>query len=244
MNKWKVIAGILLIFILGVFSGVVGTSAFFKHRIKRFMDPQGPPPPIRLLQRQLGQFELSSEQHARIDALFEEMHREFFSRLKKGQKEIKQLFDEYISQIKGVLASEQGEKLDRIVEQIENRMQAMQPPPPPMGHGGPPSGNGFQGPVPKGMFIRQLQKELSLSDEQVRQTSSVLGEERERQQELFSKTKNGKGDPDDIRNRMDALRRETDARMVSILTPEQMERFKALRRPPGAPDRPSPMVRE
>jgi len=244
MNKWKVIAGILLIFILGVFSGAIGTSTFFKHRIKRFMDPQGPPPPIRLLQRQLGEFDLSSEQHARIDALFEEMHREFVRRMKKGQKEIKQLFDEYISQIKGVLASEQGEKLDRIVERIENRMQAMQSPPPPMGHGGPPPGDGFKGPAPKGMFIQRLQKELSLSDEQVQQIRPILEEEREKQKELFSKTVNGEGDRDDFRNRMDAIRRETDARMVSILTPEQMERFRALRQPPGFPGRPSPMGKE
>lgn len=241
MNKSKVIAGILLIFILGVFSGAVGTSALFKHRIKRFMDPQGPPPPIRLLQRQLDEFDLSFEQHARIDGLFEEMHHEFVGRLEKGQKEIKQLFDEYISQIKDVLASEQGEKLDRIVERIENRMR---PPLPPGVPGGPAFGLGFQGAGPKGMFIQRLQKELSLSDEQVQQIGSVLEEEREMHQALFAKKAQGEGDRDDFRDRMDALHRKTDARVASILTSDQMERFQALRRPPGFPDGPLPMGRE
>lgn len=226
MNRWKVIAGILLIFILGVFSGVIGSGLFFKHHIKRFMDPAGPPPPIRFLQRQLDRFELSVDQQTQIDALFEEMNREFFELIRKSQPEFKLLFDRYISQIRKKLGPDQQEKLNRMVERIESHLQRMQPPT--FRKKGPFPGDRRSGPDLERILDR-LAWELDLSDDQMRQLRPLLEKQWENRRRLFLEETNRDG-RSSLHEKMMVINEETARQLESVLTPEQVASFKKLRR--------------
>jgi hypothetical protein len=218
MNRWKVIAGILLIFILGAFCGVIGSGVLLKHRIKRFMDPAGPPPPIRVLQRQLDAFELSEDQRVRVDALVDAMHREFTDFFRKTQPQFKAVFDRHVSQIRAVLDPVQQKQLDEAVNRIETRMKQ-----PPFGRKGP-----RPGPDPERLF-RRLQQQLNLSDDQLAQIRPILDEEMEKRHGMLSDAE-GSHDRRARREQMMQLHQATEKRLQAILTPEQLEAFRTLRR--------------
>lgn len=226
MNRWKVVAGILLIFTLGAFCGVIGSGLFFKHRVKRFMDPAGPPPPIHFLQRQLDDFQLSAKQQEQIDALLDDMHREFVELIKKSQPEFKALFDRYITQIREELRPDQQEKLNRVVKRIERHLQHMKPPP---SRGRDPFfGDRRLGPDPD-RIIGRLQKRLALSNDQVQQMRSILEKQWEKRSDLFKKDTTSDS-RSDWQEKMTKLRQETNRQLEAIMTPEQVEAFKKLRR--------------
>ncbi|BBO70961.1 hypothetical protein DSCA_48910 [Desulfosarcina alkanivorans] len=225
MNRWKVIAGILMIFILGAFCGVIGSGLFLKHRIKRFMDPAGPPPPIRFLQRQFDDFQLSAEQQARIDALFDDMHREFDELFRKSQPEFKALFDRYLSQIREVLRPDQQEKLNRVAARIESHLQRMKPPP--FRNKAPFSGGRRLRPDPHRQLDR-LAWELDLTRDQVLQMRPILEEQMAKRRRLLENTTND--NRGGLREKLMAIGEETDRRLETILNPEQAASFKKLRR--------------
>lgn len=214
MNRWKVVAGILLIFILGALSGAAVTNTFFKHRIKRFMDPKGPPPPILILQRQMDRLTLSQDQQDRIDALFDEMHREFTDLWKKSQPIFKQLFDRYLLRIREVLTPVQQEKLDRSVERIEKRMERMKPLPPPEKRGAL-----FDAP--------RLQKEFGLTVDQAERSAAIIKDLKKKGDAVHRRF-------DEemllLQDRMEAELKQIwsqgEARLSDILSKQQMERLR------------------
>ncbi|WP_319524066.1 hypothetical protein [uncultured Desulfosarcina sp.] len=238
MNRWKVVAGILLIFILGALSGAMGTHVFFRHRIKRFMDPKGPPPPILILQGQMDELALSPDQQNRIDALFDDMHREFSDLWKKSQPIFKQLFDQYLLRIREVLNPAQREKLDRTVERIEKRMERMKPPPPPLP---PPEKRG----VKRGVLYDapQLQKELGLTADQAEKSATILRDLKKKSDAVHRRFE---AEMLPIHDRMDAelkqIRSEAKAGLSEMMSEEQMERLRIENAPPRGPGTPSPQI--
>jgi hypothetical protein len=128
MNKWKAIAGILFIFILGGLVGALGTGMVVKQRIKRFADPRRPPPPIRVLQRQLRRMTLSAEQEAAMTPVLERMHAGFQALLEKSRPEFDRLFDSHVQEIREKLNAGQQEQLDATVQKIKAHLERMHSP--------------------------------------------------------------------------------------------------------------------
>jgi len=128
MNKWKAIAGILLIFILGGLVGALGTGMVVKQRIKRFSDPKGPPPPIYFLQRQLRRMSLSADQETEIFSILDRMHVDFMALLKKSRPEFDRLFDTHVQEIREQLDAGQQEQLDATVQKIKAHLKRMHSP--------------------------------------------------------------------------------------------------------------------
>ena len=74
MRLLKVCVGILLIFIMGMLAGTLGTGFFIKHRIGRFIQGGGPPPPIRILERLSAKLDLSKPQQREIEKILKQAH--------------------------------------------------------------------------------------------------------------------------------------------------------------------------
>ncbi|MCB2148652.1 MAG: hypothetical protein KQI81_19390 [Deltaproteobacteria bacterium] len=128
MNKWKAIAGILLIFILGGLVGSLGTGMVVKQRIKRFADPKRPPPPIYFLQRQLRQMSLSADQEGKITPILDRMHAGFLALLEKSRPEFDRLFDSHVQEIREQLDASQQEQLDATVQKIKAHLERLHSP--------------------------------------------------------------------------------------------------------------------
>ncbi|WP_155318857.1 Spy/CpxP family protein refolding chaperone [Desulfosarcina alkanivorans] len=88
--------------------------------------------------------------------------------------------------------------------------------------------DGRRGPDPERMLSR-LQDELALSDEQVQQMRPILEEQMATRRSLFQEVE-GRGDRSAMREKMIRLRQEADRQLESILTPEQLEAFREMRR--------------
>jgi len=120
MKRWKLISGLLLVFVLGVLAGSFGTRVYLKDRFEHLRkDPKARQAFImRKLSKEL---ELTQDQKIKVEKIVEQMgekRREFFL---KNRPEIKQIMDEGFLQIKKELNSDQQKKLDVLRAEFEER---------------------------------------------------------------------------------------------------------------------------
>ena len=123
MKRWKLISGLLLVFVLGVLAGSFGTRVYLKDRFEHLRkDPKARQAFImRKLSKEL---ELTQDQKTKIEKIVEQMgakRREFYL---KNRPEIKRIMDEGFLQIKKELNNDQQKKLDVLREEFEKRRKA------------------------------------------------------------------------------------------------------------------------
>ena len=123
MKRWKLISGLLLVFVLGILAGAFGTRIYLKDRFAHLRkDPKARQAFImRKLSKEL---ELTPDQKIKIEKIVEhlgEKRREFFL---KNRPEIKKIMDEGFLQIKKELDDDQQKKLDELREEFEKRRKA------------------------------------------------------------------------------------------------------------------------
>jgi hypothetical protein len=123
MKRWKLISGLLLVFVLGVLAGSFGTRVYLKDRFEHLRkDPKARQAFImRKLSKEL---ELTQDQKTKIEKIVEQMgakRREFYL---KNRPEIKRIMDEGFLQIKKELNNDQQKKLDVLREEFEKRKKA------------------------------------------------------------------------------------------------------------------------
>ena len=123
MKRWKLISGLLLVFVLGVLAGAFGTRVYLKDRFERLRkDPKARQAFImRKLSKEL---ELTPGQKIKIEKIVEQLgekRREFFL---KNRPEIKKIMDEGFAQIKKELDNDQQKKLDVLRAEFEKRRKA------------------------------------------------------------------------------------------------------------------------
>ena len=123
MKRWKLVSGLLLVFVLGILAGAFGTRIYLKDRFAHLRkDPKARQAFImRKLSKEL---ELTQDQKIKVEKIVEQVgakRREFF--LKK-RPEIKKIMDEGFLQIKKELNNDQQKKLDVLREEFEKRRKA------------------------------------------------------------------------------------------------------------------------
>ena len=123
MKRWKLISGLLLVFVLGVLAGSFGTRVYLKDRFEHLRkDPKARQAFImRKLSKEL---ELTQDQKIKVEKIVEQMgakRREFYL---KNRPEIKRIMDEGFLQIKKELNNDQQKKLDVLREEFEKRKKA------------------------------------------------------------------------------------------------------------------------
>jgi Skp family chaperone for outer membrane proteins len=85
----------------------------------------------------------------------------------------------------------------------------------------------FKVPDPE-QVISDLTKELGLSDMQVEQIRPVIQNHAEKRNEIFDQYRSeGRSGRQEMRSQMEALREETESELASVLTEEQMEKYRA-----------------
>jgi biopolymer transport protein ExbB/TolQ len=220
MNRWKVITGILLIFVMGAFSGALGTSFYTQKRIKRFIDPKGPPPPIRILERQLDELNLSTEQQRKTNALLEQMHIAFFEIMDKAKPEMDEHFKRHVQLLRAELTPQQQRAFDNTIQRIEDRMKRMSPPP-------------FR-PKPPTASLSQMQDEFDLTPEQTQKSELVIVSMEKKRREIFRRFETAKTLLDDkMESDMAQLMDETEAQLETFLSAEQAEGLRKAYAPKG-----------
>ncbi len=123
MKRWKLVSGLLLVFVLGILAGSFGTRVYLKDRFAHLRkDPKARQAFImRKLSKEL---ELTQDQKTKIEKIVEQVgakRRQFFL---KNRPEIKRIMDEGFSQIKKELNNDQQKKLDALRKEFEKRRKA------------------------------------------------------------------------------------------------------------------------
>jgi len=121
VKRLKVCIGILLIFVLGMLAGTLGTGFFIKHRIGRFVGGEGPLPPIRVLERLSGKLDLSKPQQIEIEKILKQAHAQLIEFRRGYRPEFEKIFNDTIEQIKQNLDNRQKQKLDKLTESLKHR---------------------------------------------------------------------------------------------------------------------------
>ena len=133
MNKTKVkiVAGVLVVFLLGVITGVLGTNIYVMHGIRKFTSGRPPEAHKNLLMRRLSrELDLTEDQKPQVEKILEEANVEIRAFLTKSRAEFEQIMQPRKAQLKEILTPTQQEKLDKIFARMQQRWHRPPPPPP------------------------------------------------------------------------------------------------------------------
>ncbi len=116
--RWKLISGLLLVFVLGVLVGSVGTGFYLKHRLAPIIkEPRAKK--AFIMKRLSKKLNLTPNQKTKIEPIVEQMiekRREYY---RKTRPEIKRIMDQGFTQIKEELNEDQKKKLDELREKFQ-----------------------------------------------------------------------------------------------------------------------------
>ena len=116
MKRWKLIAGIILVFVLGVLSGTLGTGFYVKQKMKPIrQDPKAKRTVI--IEKLTNRLDLKENQIPKIEKILDEIDQ----RRREYHQEIRKMRTESISQMKKELTPEQQKKLDQLHQEWEKR---------------------------------------------------------------------------------------------------------------------------
>ena len=244
MNKFKLTAGVILLLIVGVLAGSLGTGIYFKKRVERF-ESGGPlvPERVRIV---LGRFSddlnLTKEQRDEIGKIVRESQEKMLALGRETLPQIEEINKQSLSSIQEKLNSEQKNKLDELYQRMKDFRkkspgQATSPqmthePAPP--RGGPeqiprqrtsdvtlPNWTSESTPPQKDdmRFLDALKDRLNLSQEQEAKVRSIMQESAREREKILEKYR---GDLVEIENSIEKS-------LSNILTKEQMEKYKTAK---------------
>ena len=123
MKRWKLVSGLLLVFVLGILAGAFGTRIYLKDRFAHLRkDPKARQ--AFIMGKLSKELELTPDQKIKVEKIVEQVgakRRELFL---KNRPEIKKIMDEGFAQIKKELNNDQQKKLDVLREEFEKRRKA------------------------------------------------------------------------------------------------------------------------
>jgi hypothetical protein len=227
-NKVKVVGGVLLIFILGVLAGSVGTGVFMKHRITRLMHG-GAPMPVRVMTRMTQRLDLSAEQRGEIDRILEESRGKWIEFKSRVLPEFHESFEEDLGKIKAVLTEEQKDRLDRMYQRAKKRARFRD--------GGAPFMKGGH----KGEILSRLKHRLDMGEEEFSRVRAIIAEGTATRRRIKRKYREQweAGSPA-MKNELEQHRKAVEERLAKILDAEQMavyresmERLRSFRKGMG-----------
>lgn len=137
MAKWKIWAGLLVLFVSGVLIGSVGTRIYVRHKISGIVARERPVIRDLFLRRLTRELDLTKEQRLEVEGIANRTAEKFHELQKQHRGEVEGILDQAVSDMKEQLSPEQQERLDSIREEMKARQRRMHgrhrpdfPPPP------------------------------------------------------------------------------------------------------------------
>jgi len=119
MNKIKISVGILIVFVLGILIGVLGTKMILKQRIEKFA--KGDPPAVRILKKYSDRLDLNESQKKEIKKIILQTRDKLREHRKKFRPEFEKIMNENFAMMKEHLNTEQKEELEKMVQEMKRR---------------------------------------------------------------------------------------------------------------------------
>jgi len=129
MKRFKIFSGILLVFIVGAMTGILGTGLLIKSRFEKFSKSHEPPM-FRVFKRFSDRLDLTEIQKDKIEMILEDSKGKMIAFRKKYQPEYQKLFDDTNHKIKEELTVEQQQKFEKFIKRIKKHAFRPHRPPP------------------------------------------------------------------------------------------------------------------
>jgi hypothetical protein len=218
MHKGKLIAGVILVFAVGVLAGSLGTRTYVTHRLRAF-GPGGPPPHQRkalVTERLARELNLTESQRADIGKIVEESEAKMLAVRRKYLPEIKQITDTGLALMREKLTPDQRVKLEALHRKLEDR-----------------HARAFIRSIETGESAEQvlsaLKQRLILTDDQLTGVVTIIEDDIAERRRIVEKYESQEHpDPSLLRDEVRALDRSIEKRLSEILTREQMETYRSL----------------
>ena len=217
MRKLKVCVVILLIFILGMLVGTLGTGFFIKNRIANFFRGNGSPPPIRILERLSAKLDLSKSQQTEIEEILKQAQGQLIDFRQVYRPGFEEIFNSTIEQIKQKLDSRQKQKLDKLTERLRHRFRNHHGPRPILSEKTPEQ------------VISNMKIRLNLTKKQETDIRPIIESGIVNKRKILKKYEDQKEQVSrSMSNEMKELQKSIEKRLSNILTAEQMEDYRGF----------------
>ena len=149
MAKWKIWAGLLVLFVSGVLIGSVGTRIYVRHKISGMIARERPFIRNLFLHRLTRELDLTKEQRQEIEQIANRTAEQFHELQRQHRAQVEDILDQAVTDMKEDLSPEQQKQVDEIRNQMKvwhkmrlwhkrNKRKMHGPPPPGMLEHRPP----------------------------------------------------------------------------------------------------------
>jgi uncharacterized membrane protein len=112
MKNWKAVAGIVLVFVLGMFAGGLVTVGVIRHRLLT----HGPEVIANAIVRRLSwELRLDAGQRQQLRGIVTEAQQQMKVVRQQAQPQVTQIVDEAVAKVRATLRPEQQAKFDKLV---------------------------------------------------------------------------------------------------------------------------------
>jgi hypothetical protein len=122
MNKLKLAAGVILLLIVGMLAGSLGTGIYYKKRVERF--ESGGPPVSERVRIILGRFSedlrLTDEQRTEFEKIIKESQEELMNLGRSIFPEIEKINEKTFASMKEKLTDEQKNELEILIQKMQD----------------------------------------------------------------------------------------------------------------------------
>lgn len=122
MKNWKAIAGVCLVFVLGMVAGGFLTVHVITKRIQRIV--QGGPQAVNqiIVKRLTKRLDLDADQSSKLMDILVDARKDIRSARAQISPQLKQIMDDSESKVRAMLKPEQQKKFDEVLENNKERI--------------------------------------------------------------------------------------------------------------------------
>jgi len=249
MNKLKLAAGVILLLIVGVLAGSLGSGIYYKKRVEKY-ESGGPPVSERVrvvLGRLSDDLDLTNEQRVEFEKIVKESQEKILTLGRKILPDIEEINEQTFASIKNKLTAEQKDKIEALIQRMKEareRFPSGQPRPKQQPSKAPsnqfrPQEEAEEAPVPKTpdtippegipnsmppqrdtvRLVNALKEHLNLSKDQEAKVRSIMESSAGEREKILEK----------YRSDLVEIDKAYENNLSDILTKEQMEKYKAAK---------------
>ena len=122
MKKWRLITGVILVFILGLLVGSVGTQVYHRQWSERFKKAPEARRAI-FMNRLTKELRLTEDQQRQVEVIIKEADEKRKALFQKQRGAIRETIDESFTLIKQKLDPDQQQELEELRTKFEKRMK-------------------------------------------------------------------------------------------------------------------------
>jgi Spy/CpxP family protein refolding chaperone len=123
MKKWKLFAGVALVFVLGVAAGSLGTGIYHKYRFDRHKGDLSAKKAF-ILKKFSQELDLTEKQEDEFKRLIDQMGDKLEDHFRKTHSEIGKIIEPGFSQMRRTLSPDQQKKFDKLIEKFRRHKKS------------------------------------------------------------------------------------------------------------------------